>query len=253
MVGISLVARAHATSSRVAPVFRIRLPIHAPIFVKIICDIICLVRHGQPQALEDLREVVLTLCSGLFFCAIRRHPSVPMFDNLNQGKYNQTILKAQIGVTHLGQICLSTGLHGGLPCDTEVWRSTADRHPLLTGEWWFGDGIYIAEHGILAKKKKPTDRNLTTFELLYNARIDHYRARAEHIIAHVKTHGFFKTACRLERPQVEGIWKLLVHATALRIRQAGPLYQGYGPAYHFEAGTASRAYQKHVVDNELYK
>jgi len=176
-----------------------------------------------------------------------------MFDNLNQGKYNQTILKAQIGVTHLGQICLSTGLHGGLPCDTEVWRSTADRHPLLTGEWWFGDGIYIAEHGILAKKKKPTDRNLTTFELLYNARIDHYRARAEHIIAHVKTHGFFKTACRLERPQVEGIWKLLVHATALRIRQAGPLYQGYGPAYHFEAGTASRAYQKHVVDNELYK
>ena len=165
MVGISLVARAHATSSRVAPVFRIRLPIHAPIFVKIICDIICLVRHGQPQALEDLREVVLTLCSGLFFCAIRRHPSVPMFDNLNQGKYNQTILKAQIGVTHLGQICLSTGLHGGLPCDTEVWRSTADRHPLLTGEWWFGDGIYIAEHGILAKKKKPSNRNLSCFTM----------------------------------------------------------------------------------------
>ena len=42
-------------------------------------------------------------------------------------------------------------MHGGLPCDTEVWRSTADRHPLLTGEWWFGDGIYIAEHGILAE------------------------------------------------------------------------------------------------------
>merc|ERR1711924_505705 len=70
---------------------------------------------------------------------------------------------------------------------------------------WFGDGIYIAEHGILAKKKKPSNRNLTTCELLYNARIDHYRARAEHIIAHVKTHGFFKTACRLERPQVEGM------------------------------------------------
>lgn len=176
-----------------------------------------------------------------------------MFDNLNQGKYSQTILKAQVACTFLGDIVLSTGLHGGLPCDTEVWRSTADRHPLLTGEWWLGDGIYIAEHGLLAKKKKPHHRNLTTFELLYNARIDHYRARAEHIIAHIKTHGFFRTACRLEKPQIEGIWKILVHATALRIRQFGPLYQGYGPQYHFPEGTASRAYQKHVIDNELYK
>ena len=105
----------------------------------------------------------------------------------------------------------------------------------------------------LQKRKNHNARIDHYRALLYNARIDHYRARAEHIIAHIKTHGFFRTACRLEKPQIEGIWKILVHATALRIRQFGPLYQGYGPQYHFPEGTASRAYQKHVIDNGLYK
>ena len=153
-----------------------------------------------------------------------------------EGHYGFPCYLVLIGITFLGQIVYTSGLHRATAYDAHLFEQSRYLHPQLPREMNIGDGHFATCHNFFTPVQRTGGHVLTPQEKLWNEWIQLVRARIEHMNSVIKSHGMFRQAYRGWVRNLQVFVNVSIHAAALQMRinqvVRGNRYAGFGPWPH---------------------